>query len=193
MESQKKSQIQQLVNNIPDFWTDLLPPIKGIPADFRPWTCGLSPSALYNCSLPLRKEMNLKTQEVKWISIKRWVQVTPSGITLPNGVYLSIKRYEAYVSDPKPHFQKTEYTLLMFPHGNVWSQITTGIPITEDWIWSEVSGMIILEALLRKDASKPVVGYFKSVYDFMTENPDQIGIHLKRKRRNPQTEELATD
>jgi hypothetical protein len=128
--------------------------------------------------------MSIKTPEVKWMSIKRWVQTTPEGIQLPPGVFLSIKRHETYISDPKPYFTKLEYILLMFPYGNVWSQKSPGIPIDENWMWSDVEGMSILEALVRKDAAHPIIGYFKSSYDYMVGNPDQIGIHLKRKKKN---------
>jgi len=128
--------------------------------------------------------MKIKTPEVKWMSIKRWVSTTPEGIILPPGVFLSIKRHEDYVALPTPHLAKQEYTLLMFPYGNVWSQKTPGVPIDENWIWSESKGKLILEALMRKDAAFPVQGYFKSCYEYMIANPDQIGIHLKRKRKD---------
>ena len=53
----------------------------------------------------------------------------------------------------------------------------------EAWLWSDAGGFTILEALMRKDAARPVKGYFRSCHDYMIANPDQIGIHLKRKRR----------
>lgn len=181
MDSDTKAVIQTKVDRIPSFWNSKTHQFPDVPKTYLPWTSNLSPSALYNCSLPCRKKMGIKTFESKWMSIKRWVQVTPYGITLPQGVYLSIKRAEKYVSDPEPKFIKTEYNLVMFPFGNVWSQKAPGVPIDEDWLWSESNGMLILEALMRKDAAHPVIGYFKSTYDYMTKFPDQIGIHLKRK------------
>jgi hypothetical protein len=126
--------------------------------------------------------MGIKTPEVKWMSIKRWVTTTPGGIVLPPGVYFSIKRREDFIALPKPCFEKKEFVLLMFPYGNVWSQVSPGIPITEDWMWTEVGGMLILEALIRRDAAYPVREYFKSCHTYMTEHPDQIGIHLKRRK-----------
>lgn len=154
-----------------------------VPRGFSPWKSDLSPSALYNCSLKCRKKMGIKAPEVKWMSIKRWVTTTLGGIDLPEGVYLSIKREERFVPEPRPQFLKTEYILLMFPYGNVWSQSAPGIPITEDWMWEEVDGKLILERLIFKDAAFPIIGYFESAYKYMIENPDQIGIHLKRKKR----------
>jgi hypothetical protein len=181
MDTPSKSVLQQKVDSIPSFWVKSLHSVKETPVDFRPWLCGLSPSALYSCSLGCRKKMGIKAPEVKWMSIKRWVSITPGGITLPTGIFLSIKRFEKYCSEPKPHFDKVEFILLMFPYGNIWSQISPGVPITEEWMWSEIDGVTMLEALVRKDASRPIIGYFKSCHNYMLQNPDQIGIHLKRK------------
>lgn len=153
-----------------------------VPEDFLPWNVDLSPSALYGCSIGCRKNMGIKTPEVKWISVKRWVNITPLGATLPPGCYLSIKRRETFEARPEPKFIKQDFVLVMFPYGNVWSQKEEGIPITEEWLWSEENGKTIFEWLLDKDYSRPVNGYFKSCYDYMNKNPDQIGIHLKRKK-----------
>lgn len=117
------------------------------------------------------------------MSIRRWVTITPCGINLPDGVYLSIKRKENYVAFPKPSFQKTEYILLMFPYGNVWSQIEPEVPITEEWLWSKDQGVTMLERLMKRDAAYPLKDYFKNVHDYLINNPDQVGIHLKRKRK----------
>ena len=46
--------------------------------------------------------------------------------------------------------------------------------------------MTVLEALMRKDAAQPLPGYFASCHKYMIENPDQIGIHLKRKKKDDQ-------
>lgn len=185
MDEKSLANVQQRVSQISIPWLESL---HGSPdvadKEFRPWTSGLSPSALYNCSLGCRKRMKLKTPEVKWMSIKRWVSKTPNGIELPPGVFLSIKRKEQFVVQPTPHFSKIEYILLMFPYGNVWSQQSPDVPITEDWLWSETNGMLIFEALMRRDAAHPVQKYFATCYEFMQKNPDQIGIHLKRKRKD---------
>lgn len=187
MDSSLKSTVQQRILEVPAFFVKSMHSFPGVPADFRPWTCGLSPSALYNCSLNCRKAMRIKTPEVKWMSIKRWVSSTPFGIVLPPGVFLSIKRKESYVPLPKPHLQKIEYVLLMFPYGNVWSQRSPDVPIDEDWAWSESEdGSLIMEALMRRDAAFPVQGYFRSCFSFMKANPGQIGIHLKRKKSQGQ-------
>lgn len=154
-----------------------------VPNEFKPWESGLSPSALYNCSLTCRKLMGYKTSENKWVSIKRWISKTPMGINLPPGIYLSVKRKEEFVAAPKPHFKKTEFTLMMFPYGNVWSQKGPDDPITEDWLWSDVGGMSVFEALVRKDAAQPVKDYFVSCHQYMIQNPDQLNIHLKRKSK----------
>lgn len=178
------NELQQRVNEISIPWIKSLHIFKNVPKDFKPWESNLSPSALYSCSLPHRKSMGHKAHEVKWMSVKRWVTQTPSGITLPPGVCLSIKRKEEFVAMPIPKFQKKEFMLMMFPYGNVWSQISSGDPITEEWLFSESGGKLILEILMLKDAAKPVVKYFESCYKYMLANPDQIGIHLKRKQRN---------
>lgn len=178
-----KDKIQAAVSTIRGIWIPSLHADPGLRPDFRPWTCGLSPSALYSCSLTCRKRMGIKPLEVKWMSIKRWVGTTPGGINLPDGVFLSIKRKEEFIPFPDPRIEKKEFTLLMMPHGNVWSQRAPGIPMDEDWLWSDAGGMMVLEALMRRDAAKPVKGYFKSCHEYMLSNPDQIGIHLKRKRQ----------
>lgn len=153
-----------------------------IPKTFLPWDVDLSPSALYSCSVGCRKAMGIKTPEVKWISVKRWVNITPMGITLPPGCYLSIKRKETFEALPTPKFVKQDFVLVMFPHGNVWSQKEENDPITEDWLWSEEGGKTIFEMLIDKDFDRPINGYFSSCYEYMRKNPDQIGIHLKRKK-----------
>jgi hypothetical protein len=157
---------------------------RGVPRSFLPWECDLSPSALYNCSLACRKKAKLKTPETKWMSIKRWVTITPEHqITLPPGTYLSIKRKEEFIPSPAPHFDKKEYILMMFPYGNVWSQRKPDVPIDEKWLWEKTENMTILEALMRRDAAQPLPDYFASCHRYMLENPDQIGIHLKRKKK----------
>jgi hypothetical protein len=177
------SNIQQRVAALGVFHLKALHTFRGVPQEFKPWECGLSPSALYNCSLSCRKSMGIKTPEVKWMSIKRWVTMTPGGICLPPGVYLSIKRKEKFVAMPKPHFEKKEFILLMFPYGNVWSQQELDVPISEDWMFSESKSMLILELLMRKDAACPIRGYFKSCHDYMRDNQDQLWIHMKRRRK----------
>lgn len=167
-------------------YTTLDKPIKKkMPELFRPWLSELSPSALYNCSLKCRKAMGYAAPEVKWINIKRWVTTTPSGFVLPEGVYYSIKRHEVFdaMSTP-PRFVKTEFILLLFPYGNMWSQVLAGKPITEDWLFNEVDGKLILEHLMDKDAAHPVIDYFEKVYEYYVNNEDQIGIHLKRKKKS---------
>lgn len=120
------------------------------------------------------------------MSIKRWVTITPEQeITLPDGVYLSIKRKENFVPSPTPHFDKVEYVLLMFPYGNVWSQRKPEVPIDEPWLWQDAGGMTVLEALMRRDAAHPLSGYFASCRKYALDFPDQIGIHLKRKKKVP--------
>lgn len=165
---------------------------ESVPRDFKPWESGLSPSALYNCSLGCRKKMGIKTPEVKWMSIKRWVSETPEGVKLPDGIYLSIKRKESFEALPSPRLVKVEFILMMFQYGNVWSQRAPDVPITEEWLWSNSGGMTIFEALVRKDAANPIKGYFASCLKFAAENPDQIGIHLKRQRRPGQGGESDT-
>lgn len=174
--------IQLKVNSISVPKFDKIHEFKDAPEGFEPWNSNLSPSALYNCSLTRRKQMKLKTPEVKWISIKRWTSVTPSGITLPAGVFLSVKRKETFIPTPVPHFEDKEYTLMMFKYGNVWSMKGPDDPITEEWLFSEENGMTILEALMRKDAAHPVIGYFHDVHEYMIKFPEEIGVHNKRKK-----------
>jgi hypothetical protein len=183
MDELTRKSLQDRIDDIPILHIKSLHTFDDVPEDFFPWQEKLSPSALYNCGLPCRKKMGLKTPEVKWMSIKRWVTNTPEGIILPAGVYLSIKRKEVFVTEPNPHLEKIEFILMMFPYGNVWSQIDKDTPITEEWLYSEAStGRLMLDELMRKDAAHPIEGYFKSCYEFMVGNPDQIGIHLKRKK-----------
>lgn len=183
------SNLQQKISALGVFRLKALHSFPDVPVDFIPWECGLSPSALYNCSLSCRKQMGNKAPEVKWMSIKRWVTTTPGGIHLPPGVYFSIKRKEKFMVLPKPHFEKKEFVLMLFPYGNVWSQRDEDVPIDEEWLMSEVSGMTVLELLMRKDAANPVRGYFKSCFDYMKNNRDQLWIHMKRRRKEITSEE----
>lgn len=182
MDNEIRSSIQQRISK-ESYWVDSIHRSPGLPEDFRPWTCGLSPSALYSCSLKCRKQSRIKTPETKWMSIKRWVTSSNEGVELPPGTFFSVKRHEKYSAAPSPHFVKTEYILLMFPHGNCWSQTSPGVPINENWLWKEEGGLLMFERLLMRDAAHPLVGYFDRVHRYMVDNPDQIGIHLKRKRR----------
>lgn len=185
MNSEELARVQHAVSAIQIPFFPSLHMFREVPKSFRPWECGLSPSALYNCSLACRKRVKLKTPETKWMSIKRWVTVTPEAqITLPAGVYLSIKRKEEFVPSPSPHFDKKEYVLMMFPYGNVWSQQKPDVPITEQWLWEIAGDSTVLEALMRRDAAQPLPGYFSACHRYMIENPDQIGIHLKRKKKD---------
>jgi hypothetical protein len=189
MQPELKAKIQQRVQEIRVPHIRSLHSFPGVPETFKPWECGLSPSALYSCSLTCRKRMKIKTPEVKWMSIKRWVTTTPGGIELPAGVFFSIKRREEYAAVPKPHFVKQEFVLMMFPYGNVWSQRGPDDPITEEWLFEESSGSLILEHLMKKDAAFPVDGYFKSAYQmFKAEDAKRkagqsniLWIHTKRK------------
>ncbi len=189
MDEELRATVQQRVSGLGVLWFDSLHADPSIPEDFRPWTCGLSPSAMYGCSLKCRKSAGIKPAEAKWMSIKRWVTTTPDGVDLPPGVFYSIKRSERFDAFPSPHFEKTEYVVLMFPFGNVWSQSAPGVPITDEWMWTVLDGVTMFERLLRKDAAFPLPEYFRKVHDYMLTNPDQIGIHLKRKRRQDEPEE----
>lgn len=155
-----------------------------VPEDFIPWNVDLSPSALYNCSTVCRKIMGIKTPEAKLVSVKRWVNVTPMGMKLPPGCFLSIKRKEFFVARPTPALHKVDFTLVMFPYGNIWSQKEPDVPITEEWLWSDMNGESVFEMLMKKDAQNPIKNYFAECLKFMKENPDQIGIHLKRKTKS---------
>jgi hypothetical protein len=128
--------------------------------------------------------MGILTPEVKWMSIKRWVTTTPGGIDLPPGSYLSIKRKETFVPLPNPHFEKTNFVLVMFPYGNVWSQKEPNVPIDEKWLFSELDGKTVFEWLAMKDAAFPLIGYFKACMKYMHDNKDQLWIHMKRRRKS---------
>lgn len=184
MEKPELEALQKKVDLVKIPWFEELHRVRGLPKDFRPWRLSLSPSALYTCGIGNRKKMGLKAVEAKWMSIKRWSTITTLGINLPEGVYFSIKRHEGFVHDPYPYFKKTEFVLLMFPYGNVWSQINVGMPITEEWMWAESGKKLMLERLVEKDAANPIKGYFEAVNEYYKENPDQVGIHLKRKRND---------
>ncbi len=184
MDDEARKIIQQRANDIKIPYFERIHKFQEVPDGFLPWNVNLSPSALYNCSLAHRKLMKIKTPEVKWVSIKRWTEITPWNIKLPAGVYLSIKRKEEFVASPEPHFSKQEFILMMFPYGNVWSQRDTDVPITEDWLWSnDTNGKLILESLMLRDAAKPILGYFKSAHKYMVCNPLEIGIHKKRAKK----------
>lgn len=189
MEPDVKAKIQQRVEGIKIPIIKSLHSFSGVPESFCPWECGLSPSALYSCSLTCRKRMKIKTPEVKWMSIKRWVTTTPAGIELPPGVFFSIKRREDYVPLPKPHFSKLEFVLMMFPYGNVWSQRGPDMPITEEWLFEESGGGLVMEALMKKDAATPVEGYFRGAHSLFKQEDAKrkagtsniLWIHTKRK------------
>lgn len=183
MDDDQRAIVQQRVSSLIPRPSESFLSSEGVDPGFRPWTVGLSPSALYNCSLTCRKKAGLKAPEVKWISIKRWVSASPAeSIRLPDGVFVSIKRRETFVPMPTARIEKVEYLLVMMPFGNVWSQRATDVPIDEPWLWSVADGKLILEHLLDRDAANPMPGYFRSCSDYARNNPDQIGIHLKRKR-----------
>jgi hypothetical protein len=176
--------IQEQINKLKIIYIKKLHDFQDIPKNFKPWESNLSPSALYNCSLTCRKKIGYKTAETKMISLKRWVSVTPSGIMLPTGIYYSVKRKEDYEAYPEPHFKKTDYIIMMFPYGNVWSHRNPNQPITDEWLFSDINGQTILELLMEKDAAYPLVDYFKLCYDFMIDHPDMIGIHQKRAKKS---------
>lgn len=154
-----------------------------VPLDFVPWEVDLSPSALYTCSVGCRKSAGMKTPELKWISVKRWVNISPTGsVPLPPGCYLSIKRRETFEAFPAPKFKKEDYMLVMLPYGNIVFTDLEGKPFEESYLWIESNGITNFESLLENDINNPLPGYFQSCYDYMQKNPDQIGIHLKRKK-----------
>lgn len=184
MDAEKLKILQQKISSLSVHKIKGMHDFVNVPKDFLPWNVELSPSALYNCSVTCRKASGIKTPEVKWMSIKRWVTTTPEGVVLPPGCYLSIKRKEVFVASPSPRLEKQDFILVMFPYGNVWSQKEQDVPITEEWLWSDAGGKTIFEHLFDKDAAKPIKGYFASCYEYMVKNPDQIGIHLKRKKSN---------
>lgn len=183
MEPDLKKSLQSRISGINVKRYKSLHFFENVPKDFLPWGSDISPSALYSCSLPLRKSINIKTPETKWTSIKRWTTSTAEGINLPPGVFFSVKRSEHFESEPQPHFEKIEYILILLPYGNVFSQSKPGIPITENWLFEELNGKLMLERLMDRDAAKPIPGYFQSVHEYMQNNPDQIGIHLRRKNK----------
>jgi hypothetical protein len=182
MEQNARHNIQQKLSSLKVPYDSELHNFKNVPSNFKPWTCDLSPSALYNCSLSCRKKLKIKTPEVKWMSIKRWVTVTPSNFCLPEGVFYSVKRREEFITEPKPHFAKREYAILMMPYGNVFPSLEDGNPITDEWLFSERLGKLNIEYLIEHDVKNPLREYFQLCHDYMASNPDQIGIHLKRQK-----------
>jgi hypothetical protein len=189
MEPDAKARVQQQVRDIVVPFIKSLHSFPGVPESFHPWESGLSPSALYSCSLTCRKRVKIKTPEVKWMSIKRWVTTTPAGLELPPGVFFSIKRREEFVPLPKAHFVKQEFVLMMFPYGNVWSQSAPDRPITEEWLFETAGEGLILEALMKKDAAFPVEGYFRGAHTLFRQEDAKrkagrsniLWIHTKRK------------
>lgn len=153
----------------------------GVPLGWTPWASGLSPSALYGCTIPCRKALKHKIHEAKWVSIKRWMNFTAEGIELPTGCYFSMRRKEGFEALPHPRLVKTDYVVLMFPFGNVFS-LNNGEPITEEWLWSENNGKLNYEILHEKDSEEPLPGYIMSSYRYAIHHPELLGIHLKKRK-----------
>jgi hypothetical protein len=164
----------------------------GVPEDFIPWESGLSPSLLYSCSLPLRKKYGMKAPEVKWISIKRWISETSSGMKLPEGVFYSVKRQENFHAFPSPKFEKTEYVIIMTPNGNVTLKNREDEPLKEKDLWSQSeNGEMYIEEIIRKDSESPIRGYIESCYSLFKSELEKensgkdsiLWIHTKRKKK----------
>ncbi len=189
MDADEKEMLQRRISGIVIPFIRSLHSVPGVPDGFRPWESGLSPSAMYQCSLTCRKRAKQKTPEVKWISLKRWVTSTSSGIEFPPGTFLSLKRREDYVPFPKPHYVKLDYVLIMLPYGNVWSQKGQDQPISEEWLTESHDGVLVLESLLKRDAAHPVPDYMKTTYKLFQDEdakrkagrPNILWIHTKRK------------
>lgn len=152
----------------------------GVPYGWTPWTSGLSPSALYGCTIPCRKALKLKIHEAKWVSIKRWMNITASGIELPPGCYFSMRRKEGFEALPHPRLVKTDFVVLMFPFGNVFA-LNGSDPITEDWMWTENNGKLNFELLHEKDSEEPLANYIMASYKHAIHHPELLGIHLKKR------------
>lgn len=150
-----------------------------VPSDFIPWMADISPSALYSCSLPLRKKVGKKTPETKWKNMKRWSEQLSTGEFLPDGVYISEKRQELFVPVPTPKFEKIHHILILLPYGNV-EIISGGV---ESDILEDGKDDLRLQEMIDNDANNPLPGYFKSCFDYKIQNPDQIGIHWKRMKK----------
>lgn len=155
--------------------------IAGVPYGWTPWTSGLSPSALYGCTIPCRKAAKQKIHEAKWVSIKRWMNITASGVELPPGCYFSMRRKEGFEARPSPRLVKTDFIILMFPYGNVYS-LNDGEPITEEWMWTETNGKYNYEYLHAKDSEEPLNGYIMASYKYAIHHPELLGIHLKKRK-----------
>ena len=165
-----------LLQNIQKKIMDLIPlnanerlKAAGVPYGWTPWTSGLSPSALYGCTIP------------KWVSIKRWMNITASGIELPPGCYFSMRRKEGFEALPVPRLIKIDYVVFMFTYGNVVT-LNDGEPITEDWAWTVTDGKMNYERLHEKDGMNPLPGYITSSYKYAMHHPELLGIHLKKRK-----------
>lgn len=150
-----------------------------VPEDFLPWMEDISPSALYSCSLPLRKKVGKKTPETKWKNMKRWSEQLSTGEFLPDGIYISEKRQELFVPSPIPKFEKIHHVLVLLPYGNVFI-VSNG---SEPDILNVENGEIVLQTMINEDSKNPLPGYFKSCFDYKVQNPDQVGIHWKRMKK----------
>lgn len=177
-----------LLQNIQKKIMDLIPlnanerlKAAGVPYGWTPWTSGLSPSALYGCTIPCRKAQKQKILEAKWVSIKRWMNITASGIELPPGCYFSMRRKEGFEALPVPRLIKIDYVVFMFTYGNVVT-LNDGEPITEDWAWTETDGKMNYERLHEKDGMSPLPGYIISSYKYAMHHPELLGIHLKKRK-----------
>jgi len=153
---------------------------QNVPEDFWPWKANISPSALYSCSLPLRKKTGRKTPETKWKNMKRWTEQLSTGEFLPEGVYISEKRQELFIPTPEPKFERISHILVLLPFGNV----VTVPGQTEAWLLEDSgNGKCNLQELVEQDAESPIPGYFAACLKYRDDNPDQIGIHLKRMKK----------
>jgi len=153
----------------------------GVPKDFWPWKANISPSALYSCSLPLRKRSGKKTPETKWKNMKRWTEQLASGEFLPEGVYVSEKRQELFIPTPDPRFERVLHVLVLLPYGNV--ETIANLP--ESYLMEVAeNGQTHVQNMVDHDAKNPIQGYFAACLKYKEENPDQVGIHLKRMKKS---------
>jgi len=171
---------KRIMNLIPTGLNERLK-ASGVPYGWAPWSSGLSPSALYGCTIPCRKAAKQKILESKWVSIKRWMDMTSYGLELPSGCYFSMRRKEGFEAFPEPKLVKTDYVILMFPYGNVFA-INGSEPITEDWVWQEVEGKLNFERLYEQDSNNPLPGYIMTAYKYAMHHPELLGIHLKKRK-----------
>ena len=125
--------------------------------------------------------------ESSLVSIKRWSDITPMGIKLPEGVYCSISRMEKYITNPTPSIKKIDYMSIMLPFGNVVNTKNGNKdnPIDEEWLFQFIQGdTTLLERLIESDRENPLEDWYELCNEWILKHEDHRFIHITSKHRD---------